>query len=454
VGIIVILALSVGLALAMLMANIAVGNRIDALRDSMSTTLTLYPAGVRNLQGSGDPLTGDQLDAVADLENVDSVNPIVSGQVEDAATKAQKDAARANGVVFGGPDGLEADTGSTSLTSGIDPPEGELQGPMAGQTPPAPPITVVGTDVPVTDEGASITLTDGEWYDGDDEYSAVVGQDLAEANDLQIGDTFTAWDKTFTVVGIFDADSTYDNNKILAPLATMATILDKTDEYTKASVEVDDIAHLDSVADAIKDTIGEDKVDLVQPDQDTASAIDSLKSVDKISIIGFLLAIGAAAIVVLFTMLMIVRERRREIGVLKAIGGSKRHVVLQFVAEAITFAVLGTLVGLGFAVATSGAMANALVSSNVDDSSSNSSNQGAGGPQIQSGPKNGPMATDGKGDNGPPDAKELIGDVTSSVGLPTLGYGLGAALAIAILGSAVPAYLISRISPAQALRTE
>ena len=44
--------------------------------------------------------------------------------------------------------------------------------------------------------------------------------------------------------------------------------------------------------------------------------------------------------------------------------------------------------------------------------------------------------------------------IQTSVGLDTLAYGVGAAFIIAVVGSAVPAYFISRIRPSEVMRAE
>jgi putative ABC transport system permease protein len=50
-------------------------------------------------------------------------------------------------------------------------------------------------------------------------------------------------------------------------------------------------------------------------------------------------------------MYVVVRERTREIGVRRALGARRRHIMAQFVFEALTIALAGGLVGLLFAVA-------------------------------------------------------------------------------------------------------
>jgi len=62
----------------------------------------------------------------------------------------------------------------------------------------------------------------------------------------------------------------------------------------------------------------------------------------------------------------------REIGVIKAIGGSNKKVIGQFIIEALTLTVIGSIVGLTFGVLVSGPMTTSLVSSQTSSKSSSS----------------------------------------------------------------------------------
>ncbi|MBQ8536904.1 MAG: ABC transporter permease [Clostridia bacterium] len=82
--------------------------------------------------------------------------------------------------------------------------------------------------------------------------------------------------------------------------------------------------------------------------------IDAARSVIRIFVM--VLACVAAicmlvgGIGVMNILLVSVRERRREIGVIKALGGTKGQVCLLFLLEAVTYALMGGLAGIGCGV--------------------------------------------------------------------------------------------------------
>jgi putative ABC transport system permease protein len=96
---------------------------------------------------------------------------------------------------------------------------------------------------------------------------------------------------------------------------------------------------------------------------------------EKAFILGFVsmlgnvrLMIGAIALVVVFTMLLVaastmamtIRERMREVAILKALGYSPGHVLGLIVAEGVTIALAGWLTAYGLAVALSHADTNTM----------------------------------------------------------------------------------------------
>ena len=81
-----------------------------------------------------------------------------------------------------------------------------------------------------------------------------------------------------------------------------------------------------------------------------AEEIDAAKAVIRI----FVMVLACVAAVCMFTggigvmniLLVSVRERRREIGVMKAVGGTSAQVGLLFLLEAASYAVLGGILGV------------------------------------------------------------------------------------------------------------
>ena len=71
-----------------------------------------------------------------------------------------------------------------------------------------------------------------------------------------------------------------------------------------------------------------------------------------LSLVGAL-TLGIAGIGLMNIMLVAVQQRTREIGVEKALGARRRHILLQFMAEAMAITSVGGTLGIGLAVLVS-----------------------------------------------------------------------------------------------------
>jgi putative ABC transport system permease protein len=444
-----ILAISIGMSLSMLVANKAVESRIADLKTEVGRTIKVNPAGSEGFQGGGEPLTADDLAKVKKVADVESATGIMNFTLQTETTDGSTSVFRAAG---------NATPGKTNLKSSID--AGTLgnrfnarveSGDSSNTNMPEPllPIRGIGTNGAYDEEGKAFNITSGRTLNDKDTYSTVVGSALAEKNGLKTGSTFTAYDKTFTVVGIVDLGTKFANDTVIFPLKTAQELAGQTSEISTILVQADSIDHLESVMADIKQTLGTSKADVTSSEENIRDAIDSLKSVQNISIVGFIAALAAAGLTVLMVMFVIVRERRREIGVLKAIGGSNRSIVSQFIVEAVVLVAIGGILGLGTAFASSGAIANVLVTSNTSSGSetttSNTPTTGRLG--------GGAIRFRASGDS-LKDTTELVGKVTTSIGATTLLYGFLGMIAVAILGSAIPAWLIAKVRPSEVLRGE
>ncbi len=103
----------------------------------------------------------------------------------------------------------------------------------------------------------------------------------------------------------------------------------------------------------------EEAEDVADDIEDNDETLDAITSTDMIRMVSeimsqisiFTFGIGAIAafvggLGVLNTMIMAVMERRREIGVMKAIGATRRFVLIQILTESSLLSLVGGFVGL------------------------------------------------------------------------------------------------------------
>jgi putative ABC transport system permease protein len=438
VSIIFILALSIGLSLTMLVARQAVEQKIADVKSSIGNTITITPAGAKGFEGGGEPLTTTQMSQVKKLAHVTSVTSTLSDRLSTDNTNLQSSIdAGSLGRRF-----QSADGGTSAFSQKL-----------ANFT---PPITITGIDSLSNTQvfGKTLKLTSGKAITPSGSANeAMIGSALATKNNLQVGSTFTAYGQTITVVGIYDTGNKFENGGVVVPLASLQTLAAESANVTSATVQADSITNVDAVVSSIKSTVGADKADVTSQQDQSNEALAPLENIKSISLISLIGAATAGAVIILLTMVMIVRERRREIGVLKAVGGSNFTVMSQFVSEALTFTIIASVIGLLIGVAGAAPVTQTLVSSNASPGID-------GAPQLQA--NGGPAKRivnvgGGRGFGaafGQNSAVKNISNVTAAVHWDIVLYAFAGAILIALVGSTVAAFLISKIRPAVVLRSE
>jgi putative ABC transport system permease protein len=155
-------------------------------------------------------------------------------------------------------------------------------------------------------------------------------------------------------------------------------------------------------------------------------------------------------------MLMIVRERRREIGVLKAIGASNLRVIGQFMVEAVTLTILAAVVGILIGMVAADPITKTLVNNSTNTSTSQTAavgGPGGGGFGIRTGAATGAPSFVRRG-QGLGRVSSNITNIHAVVSFSIVLYGIATALLIALVGSGIASWTIAKIRPAEVMRTE
>ena len=223
--------------------------------------------------------------------------------------------------------------------------------------------TIVGA-TPSYQEITNLSLLSGSFFDDtavqDLEKVAVLGYDAAISIFENVYDAYGSVisinNKKFTVIGVLSetgstvSDITLDS-AVYVPLTTAEKYVLGSSGYTpQIVVMVEDISAIESTLANIEQLLTEmypkgsfeitDAGSQVAASQESANTL----SVLLIAVASIVFIVGGIGIMnVLFVS---VKERTREIGILKALGSSKRDILLQFLLEANLISVFGGILGV------------------------------------------------------------------------------------------------------------
>ena len=228
------------------------------------------------------------------------------------------------------------------------------------------PIAVAGTDM----EGAKATspywLVDGEWPAASNE--ALVGKEEASYLNLKVGDTF---DMVYST----ENDEVLENGETVAPTAKMTVtgILEtggSEEEYIYISTE--DLEALTGSAgriDVVELSISAEREELEALTRSIPAAVPEvtprlvkrvtesesqvLTKLQALVLLVTSVVLVLTMICVATTMTAVVTERRKEIGLRKALGATDKEIIGEFMGEGLLLGGFGGLIGvfLGFAFA-------------------------------------------------------------------------------------------------------
>jgi putative ABC transport system permease protein len=176
---------------------------------------------------------------------------------------------------------------------------------------------------------------------------AVVSKRIAERfQGLDIGDKFRIQTTEYTVVGLFDSAGKAFESEIWVDINALASTTKREGGFSSALLRVKDQNALSALAKRITD---DPKLHLkamserlfYEEQQGTASG--ALKGLAVF--ISFIMAVGAG-FAGMNTMYAAVARRTKEIGTLRVLGFSRRSILIAFLLESVSIALIGAAIGI------------------------------------------------------------------------------------------------------------
>jgi len=398
-SILVILAMSIGLALTMLVVNGASESELNTLSGLVGNEIQVRPAGSFGFFGSGE-LDEADVDQLADIEHVESIEKSAQAQYTGDA------------LVTEAPPGAGGPGGGGGFTRPII---------AMGFDPGISKIVIGGATVDTTE-----AMVSGRYFNSSEIDSDVmlVGDSIAAANNLNVGDTVDIEGSNLEIIGIYDSGQRFGDNMMVLPIETTQRLFE-LDGVSSATVIADDVSNVDAVVASIREILDEDTADVITAEDTYEQINEPILNAVNSSQTGMIASFVVAGLVILFSVFLMMRQRIKEIGILKAIGASNWHISLQFSVETLVISVVGAVVGALLTFPLAQSVANMMAST--------------------------ASTTDGvRGRLG----GSTIAGIDVAVSPEVFLYALGIAVALALIASMIPALYISRVRPAEVLRNE
>lgn len=201
--------------------------------------------------------------------------------------------------------------------------------------------------------GRLIVRSDLEW----NTYVAVIGTEVAA--DLfgtwdAVGGTITLGDRNYKVVGVLEEQGSSlvgsEDSRVLIPYSTAQRLTGQKGVSTfyvqAASASLVDRA-INTVESFLLQATRDEEAYTVSNQSEVLDTMDDVTNTMSLLLAGIAaISLLVGGIGIMNIMLVSVTERTREIGIRKAVGAKRKHILLQFLCESCILSVLGGAIGL------------------------------------------------------------------------------------------------------------
>ena len=211
-------------------------------------------------------------------------------------------------------------------------------------------LTLVGVEARSILAVRNYSVAEGRFLTADDDDAAVITTNLAESLHLRVGDTLrlpaTEGVAKLKIVGLLSARALPGNEEVLVNLPKAQGLLGAPGRINtiEARLNTTDSQQAAAIATAIEDALGTDyQTEALASGGQIYAALQMGQYM--FGAIGFLV-LFMGGFIILNTFRTVIAERRRDIGMLRALGANRRTILGIVLAEGALQGAVGTLAGM------------------------------------------------------------------------------------------------------------
>lgn len=212
-------------------------------------------------------------------------------------------------------------------------------------------VNLIGLTPEIARSIRAFPIVAGRYLDDSDTAAAVITQTLADSFSLRLGDTLTlpsaAGTSQLTIVGLLPGRIAPGNEEVFVTLAQAQKMTGETGKVNLIELNVEAMAgeaRRAAIQANIEATLGENfRVGTLVAGDELFATMEMAQV--GLSIFG-MLALFMGGFIIFNTFRTVVTERRRDIGMLRALGATRRTILGMILAEGLIQGLLGSGLGL------------------------------------------------------------------------------------------------------------
>lgn len=205
------------------------------------------------------------------------------------------------------------------------------------------PVSVTGIEPQATFAFKRWQMAQGSYFSSEESKDAVIGMVAAKLFDLKPGSTITVRGERLTVLGILSETGGRDDAGIFLALPLAQRLFKAHGQVSYVAVRVDNLAQTEAYIEKIREAVN---LGVVSDKQMLKSVMGIVGSVNITLQLIAAVAVLASAFGIVNTMMAATYERKREIGILQALGARRRMIFALFMMESGIYGVIGGVSGV------------------------------------------------------------------------------------------------------------